>query len=368
MINNLLDLNEVAVDCDTCHETLDLQFAEQHVQVRTNQADIALALKAYYKSYLTLSSGATTQHKVQLYVIEQIAVGDDLDWLEVPREEGKLGRKEGYLDVSGGRWIKKFKTGMSFLQRPNNVVALGPCENNLAQIINFINNQFLNHYLRQGFTLGHASAFTFLGQATAIAAASGGGKSTLMLRCLEDSSRDFLTNDRILLKREGKQTRTIGLAKLPRVNPGTLLNSERLRHILPDDRQQALLAMSTAELWSLEEKYDVQIEDDYGPKRVQLEGELQNLIMLDWSLDSNDATFMEPVDLTQQPEAIEGLRKRPGPFYQDAKGQFADLNDIDSIPHYVDALRNVNVFRLGGKVDFDRAYQLIGDMLEKVSG
>ncbi|WP_394180396.1 HprK-related kinase B [Marinomonas posidonica] len=360
MIQNILDLTQVETHFSTCLHQTQFQFAQLQVRFHATERGLIEDLTEYYKSYLHETQAATSI--IDVYVMEQAPAGDELAWLEVPREVGKQGRKEGYLDVPGGRWIKKFKTGMSFLQRPDQLVAVGPCAANLAQIINFINNQFLNHFLRQDFTLGHASAFSVQGQVTAIAAGSGGGKSTLMLRCLEKSTRDFLTNDRILLKRVGSGTETIGLAKLPRVNPGTLLYSDRLRHILPAARQQALSSMPTSELWSLEEKYDVQIEDDYGANRVQLTGQLVNLIMLDWSLDSPEETRLEQVDLSQEPDVIEGLRKRPGPFYQDNQGVFADLNAIDSTAHYVDQLANVAVYRLTGKIDFDLGYQLIGQL------
>jgi len=367
MIKTLLNLPHVDEALSHCSETIRLNFADLSVTVHSNEAMLLAALADYYRSYLKVAANGTSS--LDLYVIEQSSVGDGLDWLEVPREAGKQGRKEGFLDVAGGRWIKKFKTGMAFLQRPEKAVAVGPCASNLAQIVNFINNQFLNHYLRQGFTLGHASGFSVKGEVTAIAAGSGGGKSTLMLRCLENPERDFLTNDRLLLKNTGPKktelknteqgTQAIGLAKLPRVNPGTLLHSERLRHILPESRQDTLRQMPQSELWSLEEKYDVQIEDEYGPNRVCLAGNLSRLIMLDWSLDSVESTQIEQVDLSQQAYAIEGLRKRPGPFYQDGDGIFADLNAIDSVEHYANELANVTVYRLTGKIDFDRAYELI---------
>jgi HprK-related kinase B len=360
MIKTLLNLSHVDEGLAHCVHDIRLTFAELSITVYSNEAMLLAGLADYYRSYLKTNTSATSS--LNLYVIEQSAVGDELDWLEVPREAGKQGRKEGFFDVADGRWIKKFKTGMAFLQRTEKAIAVGPCAANLAQIINFINNQFLNHYLRQGFTLGHASGFSVKGDITAIAAGSGGGKSTLMLRCLENTERDFLTNDRILLKKTTHGTSAIGLAKLPRVNPGTLLHSDRLRHILPESRQDMLCQMPRSELWSLEEKYDVQIEDNYGENRVQLAGNLARLIMLDWSLDSSEPTQIERVNLLQQADVIEGLRKRPGPFYQDKDGAFTDLNAIDSVAHYVSELENVDVYRLTGKIDFDRAYDLIATL------
>ncbi|MBM6549812.1 HprK-related kinase B [Marinomonas ostreistagni] len=359
MVSNILDTAQLKQAKTACEHQREFVFADLAVVVKSNDVALLEMLETYYKSYHNETVQSLT-HKT-LYVIEQAVVGDELAWLEVPREAGKQGRKEGYLDApEGGRWIKKFKTGLSLLQDQQAPLVLGPCSKNIAQVINFINNQFLNHYLGQDFMLGHAAAFSRGGTVTAIAAGSGGGKSTTMLHCLEHPERDFLTNDRLLFKRDGDAVTAVGLAKLPRVNPGTLLHSERLLHILTPERQQALRALSTAELWRLEEKYDVQIEDEYGPDRVQLKGQLANLVMLDWSLDSAAPTQLVPVDLASEADKIDGLRKRPGPFYQDAEGAFCqDLSDIDSLANYAHTLAPVKVYRLTGRIDFERAYQLL---------
>ncbi|SBS27572.1 hypothetical protein MAQ5080_00857 [Marinomonas aquimarina] len=361
MLTDLFDQAQLQTLQAVCEHQRGYVFADVGIQVFSNNAALLDELDRYYKSYLGHSEA---RHNIALYVVEHAVVGDELEWLEVPREAGKTGRKEGYLDAwPGARWIKKFKTGLTLLQANEKPTVVGPCGQNLAQIVNFINNQCLNHYLSQGYELGHASAFVRDGKMTAIAAGSGGGKSTLMLRCLEDSGRDFITNDRLLFKRSGEQVHGVGIAKLPRVNPGTLLNAERLKHILPESRQQALLALSTAELWSLEEKYDVQIEDEYGQGRVATEGQLANLVMLDWSLDSAVPTALLEVDLANEAPVIDGLRKRPGPFYQNQAGEFcSDLNELASLAHYSQALAPVKVYRLTGRIDFDRAFELLENL------
>ncbi|MDB4837701.1 HprK-related kinase B [Marinomonas sp.] len=363
---NNLNLSNVMAECLN-HAVFN--FANLTVRVHTNYPNILDELKAYYKSYLQAETGNAS---VDLYAYESEEVGQLEDWVDVPREAGKQGKKEGYLDSfteSGdfeGRWIKKFKTGMTLLQRLENPIAMGPCLANMAQIINFVNNQFLNLHLRQGYSLGHASGFSVNGNVTAIAAGSGGGKSTLMLRCLESETRQFITNDRILIRQTEAGVDAVGVAKLPRVNPGTLLHSHenRLRHILSTERQQQLLEMAPQDLWVLEEKYDVQIEEEYGASRVELTGKLHNLVMLDWSFSSMEETRIERVDLTEEPDVIEGLRKRPGPFYQDTSGVFVDLHACESVEHYCAALQGVKVFRLVGGIDFDKAYELIGRLDE----
>ncbi|MFT5721135.1 MAG: HprK-related kinase B [Motiliproteus sp.] len=378
MIVNPLDVDALQAELCHCQCHSRLVFGSLAVNVHSNAAIILDQLSDYYKSY---RQDSVTEHEVDLYVIEQAEPAESLDWQEVPREAGKQGKKEGYLDAESGRWIKKFKTGMLMLQRQKDPVVVGPCLQNIAQIINFINNQFINVHLCRGYLLGHASGFSVQGKVTAIAAGSGGGKSTLMLRCLEDPQRQFLTNDRILMQASnsgannagannsgannaGANTgvNAVGVAKLPRVNPGTLLHSERLKHILPVDQQLELRQLTQQALWVLEQKYDVQIEDQYGPDRVQLQGELTTLLMLDWSLDSTEPTRLERVNLEDEPQAIEGLRKRPGPFFQDTAGAFADLNACATLETYCALLKGVRVFRLVGLIDFDKAFDLIAQL------
>ena len=361
MLTNPLDNHQLKVAMASCRHQVSLMFGALKVVVHSNESALLTGLTDYYKSYLAQQD---CQKTINLYAIEQHIVEDQLDWLNVPREAGKQGKKEGYLDSPAGRWIKKFKTGMLMLQRQRDPVVVGPCLANLAQVINFINNQFINTYLRQDCLLGHASGYAVQGNVTAIAAGSGGGKSTLMLRCLEDPRRQFLTNDRLLMQVSGEQVKAIGVAKMPRVNPGTLLHShqERLKHILPEAEQTAMQALSQQALWVLEQKYDVQIEDEYGPDRVTLSGRLKNLIMLDWTLNADQPTQLESVDLAREPEAIEGLRKRPGPFYQNDQGNFKGLTECDSVAEYCAALQAVNVYRLSGAIDFDKAYELIAEL------
>lgn len=344
-----------------CSATLALKFSAVAVNVHSNDQQLLNELAIYYKSY---SSDQIIEDCIELYAVETNIVDLDVDWQNVERETGKSGLKEAYFDTSEGRWIWKHKTGMKMLQRVERPIVLGPCRKNIAQVINFINNQFLNHYQRKGYMLGHAAAFADNGQVTAIAASSGGGKSTLMLQFLEKSQNQFLTNDRIMFKRNGTQVSAMGLSKMPRVNPGTLLNSTRLNHLLSDAFKAELTNMPTEELWELEHKFDVQIEDEYGPNRVTLAGNLTRLILLDWDLNSNEPTRLLPVDLESDPSHIAGLQKRRGPFYHDANGHFPFPDSCDAQSKYVDQLQGVEVYRVVGSINFQAAvdayYQLLG--------
>jgi len=236
--------------------------------------------------------------------------------------------------------------------------AIGELNKHSSQVINFINNQFLNHHQRDGYLLGHASAFDIDGNVTAIAASSGGGKSTLMLKALETATARFLSNDRILFKPENGWVSVLGVAKHPRVNPGTLIHSERLIDILPTEERDRFTDMPKSQLWDIEQKYDVLIPNAYGEGKTALSGTLKHLILLDWALDATAPTAQSSVDITQTPEALEGLRKSPGPFFQHVDGHFP-TEQAQSAKIYAEHLASVEVLRLTGTIDFERAIALL---------
>lgn len=343
-----------------CDSNLSLHFDLIEVRVHSNEPRLLSELSDYYKSYPKLGQAEQT---IDLYAVEANIAEIDLDWQVVDRETGKSGLKESYSDTAEGRWIWKHKTGMKMLQRVSQPIAVGPCRENLAQVINFINNQFLNHFQRLDYMLGHAAAFSDDGDVTAVAASSGGGKSTLMLAFLEHVQNAFLTNDRLLFKRIDTGVEAIGLAKMPRVNPGTLLYSKRLNHLLSDSFKAELNQLETRELWELEHKFDVQIEEEYGPERVALKGRFKRLLLLDWELNTTEPTQVVAVDVEADPRSLAGLQKRRGPFYHDATGHFPFPDSAEPLARYVDQLQGVEVYRITGAVNFAAAveayYQVI---------
>lgn len=356
MINNLHDEQKLNESLQLATESVELPFGSFLVHFHTNSKPLRDAISAYYKSYQ--SADFPTAKEIDVYAFHQACTGETEDWKEVVREKGKTGGKEAFIEVPYGRWIRKVRTGMLMLQRVVNPVVVGPCEDQLAQVVNFINNQFINYYLREGYILGHASAFVNNGKATVIAASSGGGKSSLMLRFLENDQNLFLSNDRVMMKRTDMGVHVVGVAKMPRVNPGTLIHADRLRHLLSEDYQKSLLELPKQELWELEDKYDVQIEDEYGPDRVVLEAELAHVLLLDWSLSGSDDVSISAIDVATEPRALSGLQKRQGPFYQDLNGNFPGEGEMAPLNDYVDVLSGVTVFSVSGRVDMDGAVEI----------
>ncbi|WP_111493712.1 HprK-related kinase B [Marinobacter bohaiensis] len=353
---NLLDDSAIARARSGCTSALCLTFNGLKVRLLTNNPSILDYLVGYFSG---LTDSQAVQKELRVFLIDGEPDTGAVDWTPVQRSKvSRLGLKEAYVDTHDGRWIHKVRTGLVMFQSLVDPVVMGDLLANRSQVVNFINNQFLNHYQRQGYLLGHASAFDIEGRTTAIAASSGGGKSTLMLKALETPGARFLSNDRILFKAEGGAVRVLGVAKHPRVNPGTLMHSERLRSILPAAEQKRFAGMPTGELWAIEQKYDVLIPAAYGDGKTALSGTLRNLVLLDWSLDDPAPTELGPVDIEQSPHALDGLRKSPGPFFQNAEGVFPP-EQSPAADVYADRLPGVQVLQLTGRVDFDRAVELL---------
>jgi HprK-related kinase B len=271
------------------------------------------------------------------------------DWVRAP---GKVGKKEAYADVDDGWIVRKVRTGMHFLLGTSLRVAAGPCLANINQVVNFVNAALVSHRLGQGWTLCHAAGVARGDRGLGIAGTSGAGKSTLALHVMNEGL-SFVSNDRLLIKRQG-HTRMSGIPKHPRINPGTALNNATLRDVLPEARRAALQTMATAELWALEEKYDADIGSLYDGRWTSA-ADLAGFILLDWSHDHDGPTVIETIDLAERSDLWPALFKHPGPLHVDGEGKRAENTvDVPAQP-YLDALVDVPVFEIRGRVDFPTA-------------
>lgn len=273
-------------------------------------------------------------------------------WTDWQREGGKSGRKDAVCDLEGTRLIRKVRSGVTFVQAPGVAIALGPLTENESTVINFINTQVLNACLRDGWQLAHAAAVTDGTRTLAISGLSGGGKSTSILRMMDLRGTRFLSNDRVLIK-GGAPARALGIPKHPRINPGTILGNPRLTGMIPDTRATELRALPPAELWDLEEKYDLIIPEVYGPGRMRLDGPLTDFWVLNWARDSDQPTRVAPVALAERPDLLSAIMKSPGPFYQHASGTFEPNGNSPDPAPYLEALQGVTVCEVSGRVDFD---------------
>jgi HprK-related kinase B len=219
---------------------------------------------------------------------------------------------------------------------------------NANQVVNFINNRFTERYLDRGYLLGHASAIAFGGEAVVIAARSGMGKSTLALHVMGLGS-SYISNDRVLVKREAGEHAVVGVPKLPRVNPGTLLHNPRLVSLLDAGERSRLEALSPDELWTLEEKHDVFIGQIFGPGRYRLRANLRAIVVLDWMRNSDDLR-VAPIRLDRRPDLLGAFMKSPGVFHRPKPGAPAERDEAS----YLLELEDVPAFAASGGVDFEQ--------------
>ncbi|MCK7612918.1 HprK-related kinase B [Roseibium sediminicola] len=329
------------------------------VEVRCTSATLLAELLRYFQHVIS----APADPDMTVHVLGEAELPFTVDYTDWAREPGKTGRKDAIADLEGGRTVLKVRTGVQFLQAPGWAIAFGPTEPHPNQVINFINTQILNHFQREGWVACHAAAVRTATKGLAISGLSGGGKSTTMLRLMEIAGTHYVTNDRLLVRNAGKRTDALGIPKLPRINPGTIVTNARLAGIIDEEREEELRNMEPDELWHLEEKYDLFIDDIYGPGRISHDTQLTDFWVLNWSRDSADPTAVTEVKLEDRPDLLSAILKSPGPFYQAPDGVFWTDHAEMNTQAYLNALKNVQVWEVTGHIDFDALFEAGADLL-----
>jgi len=341
-------VNELQNEAPLCADELYLALGGCVLRLRSNSTELLAELAGYFSHIV---HDAITPD-IDIVAIERDAPELNLDFVDWKREPDKTVRKDSYVDLPGGRLVRKVRTGMVFLQSESRRVAAGPCRKNANQVINFINTQYMTWLQNRGWLICHAAGLVYHGKGLGIAGFSGGGKSTLMLHLLDNDEVSFLTNDRLFVHAGSGQVLARGIPKLPRINPGTIVHNQKLHSLIPVQRREALLQLPAAELWELEEKYDVHIDRIYGSGRIIAEAPLASLLILDWQRDSDMELEVEQVNLAEDRDLLGALMKSPGPFYQHPDGSFQQDTAVVDEMAYLDALENVTVYAARGRVDF----------------
>jgi HprK-related kinase B len=328
-----------------------LQLEDFKIAIRSNSSELLKKL-AYYFAH-TVADEIENAPDIEIIAIDRDAPELDLDFIDWKREPGKTGRKDSYVDLLDGRIIRKVRTGMVFIQSKEYLMAAGPCLENDNQVINYINAQYMNLLQQKGALICHASALAKNEDGYAIAACSGGGKSTLMLNILEEPELSYVTNDRLLLQKDKNEIMAYGIPKLPRVNPGTIINNERLRPMLSDNKQKELESLPKENLWVLEEKYDVLLQDLYGSGKIRSKAKLKAFLILNWQRDSEDDCAIQQVNLAERRDLLSAIIKSSGPFYQYADNSFfSDETELNE-DLYFSLLKDTAIFEVSGNVDFN---------------
>lgn len=335
-------------DASLCEQTLYLQLGACRLQIRSNSAELIDHLSHYFGHV----RGEPGPAELQVIAIEREQPQLGIEFIDWKREPGKSGRKDSYADFPGARLVRKVRTGMLFLQSEQQRIAAGACLQHDNQVINFINAQYMNWLQQRGWLICHAAGLVSGGRTLGIAGFSGGGKSTLMLHLLEQPGISYLTNDRLFIKGEDGQVAAAGIPKLPRINPGTIVHNPRLQPLIGAAERERLLALPQQQLWELEDKYDVMIEQLYGPGHISQDAPLGGFLVLNWQRDSEQPMQLQQVDIGQRRDLLGAIMKSPGPFLQYPDGSFLmDDQPLQEQP-YLELLTQVPVYEASGGVDF----------------
>jgi HprK-related kinase B len=339
-----------------CEAPLQLTIGDCHLLIRSNSRSLLEHLADYFH-YLPKGGGLAT---MEVIAIEGDKIETDLPFIDWRREVGKSGRKDAYLDLSDGRLVLKVRTGMLFLQSEAWRIAAGPCKAYHNQLINFINSQVMNWLQQRDWLICHAAALILNGHGIAIAGFSGGGKSTLMLHLMEHPQSRYLTNDRLFLRRQSVRVEALGIPKLPRINPGTLVHNPRLSPLIDEQRRKELLQLPQQALWELEEKFDVDVARLYGVDRIDTSTptSLEAMVILNWHTGANTPLEMSKVDIGQRSELLQAVMKSPGPFFQDQLGDFIQDDEPLQPESYLTLLKGVPIYEVTGRIDFDALCRL----------
>jgi HprK-related kinase B len=286
---------------------LTFSFLGVALSVETNDARVASGLERYFAPF---RARVPVREALPIYVLQGTPIYDSHLLDDVAR--GGPGRtvKEAFYDVPGGRIVVKRRTGMIvYIAEPEHYV-VGDVVRNLNQAANVISMVFAKAMLRRGYVMLHASAALGEEGGVAFAAQSGAGKSTMALALVE-AGYQFVTNDRLLVRLDNGQVEMVGVPKIPRVNPGTLLRLSRLTSLLPQEARRRYEHMSPDALWATEEKRDVEVDRIFGQGTFQLTGRLRVVYLLAWG-HGEAGWEVRPLDPDVRRAALRRMVKRVG--------------------------------------------------------
>jgi len=335
--------------------SLDLAFEELTLRMSSNSEDLLTRLATYYEPFVRRD----VQPHITVHALDAIPPDLNVQFSGVPRNEAGKATKEEWAKAQDGWIVRKVRTGMTYLLGPRLRLAVGDVLQDSNQIINFVDNQFLDHRVHAGGVLLHASGVATDCQGLAIAGFSGAGKSSLTLHFLARGF-DFVSNDRVILDADLPGALMYGLAKQPRINPGTIISNPALTSMLPASRRAKYESMPSDELWNLEDKHDVYIDEHFGPGHRKLLARMCGLLILNWKRGAGRACVRR-IRLFERPDLVQPLLKSPGVLCYNAIDSGMEEPQPEA---YIDALERVPVYEVSGGVDYAHVVDYFSQRME----
>ncbi len=360
MHNQINEVQQVITEYETKYpatKSIDLLFDDCAIKVFSNSEELIKRLDKYFGEFTSKSK----KTDITVIALETAKQSFDTGFTIKEPDPGKTKIKEEFANFPDGRIVRKRLTGMTFLFGKGKHLAIGPCVENANQVVNFIINRFIQWALHKDGLLLHAAGVERNGKGLALAGFSGMGKSTLALHIMSQrtSGISFVSNDRLITMSNGTGLSMRGVPKLPRVNPGTIINNKALEGIMSAEERKKISAMNIDELWDLEQKYDVFIDECFGGNRFKLLAQMKALVILNWSR-SNDEFKFRKVNLKERLDLFPAFIKGTGLFYEPNPLR-ADQDFSDKA--YLHLLEKCDVYEMTGRIDFEKGAKACLDII-----
>jgi HprK-related kinase B len=133
-------------------DVVHLQFGNCGIRVQSNSGRVISELRQYFSAFVSQPTAA--DRIVSVHQADDASVVLPFNIRQPNPKKTRI--KEEFADIPGGRIVRKKLTGMVFIFGGNDHVVIGPCLKNMNQVVNFINNRYIEWQLCRGGILGHA--------------------------------------------------------------------------------------------------------------------------------------------------------------------------------------------------------------------
>jgi HprK-related kinase B len=328
-------------------KTSHFDFGNFVVEVHFNDLGLQQKLLKYYQKFVVK---ACSPHATVI-ALNDLSVAIEIPMITKQPDPGKTKIKEKFCDEGERRIISKIITGVDFFYDFHRFVATGPLLDNDNQLVNFINNIYMDIQLilNRG-QLFHAAALCSEKKGMGMAGQSGKGKSTLCLKMLGEGIH-FVSNDRLMVSQNQEALLMAGIPKYPRINPGTILNNTKLVNMISAEDRERYESLPNDSLWELEEKYDGIIEEHFDDCNFILQAHMDYFVVINWDRNSDHSMTIDEISLRERRELLPHIMKAPGILVPKSRKRLEPLKEED----YLNLLDQCTVLELSGSVNFDRA-------------